>query len=139
MRQAKGIRLNPQERLRLQWLADCDVVPFKIIERAKILLLAEKGYSNKEVAEQLNTTRQKEARWRQRFTELGLAGIEKDASRPGGKEKLSNDTIKRVIDLTLHHQPSVGKYWTQKSMAKQSGVSRSSVGRIWKNHNISPK
>ncbi len=139
MRQAKGITLTPKEKLRLQWLAQNNVVAAKIIERAKILLLAESGFSNVEIADQLNITRQKVARWRQRFIEQDLDGIEKDASRPGGKEKLDNDTITKVIDLTLHHQPIVGKYWTQQSMAKLCGISRSSVGRIWKNHQISPK
>ena len=139
MRQAKGITLTAQEKLRLQWLVSCDSVAFKVAERAQMLLLAETGFSNKEISEQLNTTRQKVARWRQRFIEQGLEGIEKDASRPGGKEKLDDRTIEKIIDLTLHHQPSVGKYWTQQSIAKLCGVSRSSVGRIWKTHKISPK
>jgi len=139
MRQAKGITLTPQEKLRLQWLAQSDAVAVKVIERANMLLLAESGLSNVEIAEHLNTTRQKVARWRQRFIDLGLDGIEKDASRPGGKEKLNQRTIEKVIELTLHHQPSTGKYWTQQSMARVCGISRSSVGRIWKNHKISPK
>ena len=139
MRQAKGITLTPQEKLRLQWLVDCNSVAFKVVERAQMLLLAETGSSNKEIAEQLNTTRQKVARWRQRFIEQGLEGIEKDASRPGGKVKLDDHTIEKIIEITLHHQPSVGKYWTQQSLAKLCGVSRSSVGRIWKTYKISPK
>lgn len=139
MRQAKDISLTPQEKLRLEWLSQSDVVAAKVVERANILLLAESGLSNIEIAEQLSTTRQKVARWRQRFIDFGLDGIEKDASRPGGKEKLDQVTIEKVIDLTLHHQPSVGKYWTQQSIAKHCGISRSSVGRIWKKHNISAK
>jgi transposase len=139
MRQAKGVSLTPQEKLRLQWLVSSEVVAVKVVERARMLLLAETGFSNKEIAEQLNTTRQKVARWRQRFIEQGLEGIEKDASRPGGKEKLDQHVIEKVINLTLHHQPSIGKYWTQQSIARHCGISRSSVGRIWKKHNISPK
>ncbi len=139
MRKAKTIILSHQEKLRLQWLVDGDVVPIKIIERAKMILLSEEGLSNLKIAEQLNTTRQKVARWRQRFIDLGLDGIEKDASRPGGKEKLDKHIIEKVIDLTLHHQPSMGKYWTQQSLANSCGISRSSVGRIWKKHNISAK
>ncbi len=139
MRQAQEIQLTIEERLRLQWFVGRKSVSSKVVERAEIILLAEKGMSNIEIAKQLNITRQKVARWRQRFLEHRLDGIEKDATRPGRKAELPDDIVSRIIETTLKRKPSEGDVWTQKSVAEVCGVSSSSVGRIWKKYGISPK
>ena len=139
MRQATQIVLTNEEKNRLQWFIESNAVSVKLGQRAEIILLADQGLSNVEIAQKLNITRQKVARWRVRFVELGIDGIEKDASRPGRKEKLDEKVIEKILEITLKHQPVEGKYWTQKSVAEICDISSSSVGRIWKKYNITPR
>ena len=139
MRQAQKIKISEKDRLRLHWIIERQSLPEKVIERVKIILLAERGISNIEIAEKLNTTRQKVARWRTRFLEHGLEGIEKDASRPGGKAELSDEVVENVIKVTTERLPKNGDFWTQKDVAYECGVSISSVSRIWKKYGINPR
>lgn len=139
MRQTQKITLQVEDRLRLQWIVERKLVAAKVIERAEIILLAEKGLENIEIAKTLDITRQKVARWRKRFIEYGIKGIEKDASRPGGKPVLAAETVNKVIDITLHIKPTAGDVWTQAMVAKRCGISSSSVGRIWKKYGIRPE
>lgn len=139
MRQPQLIRLSEEEHRRLTDVINAQSSSLKLVERANIILLAFNGNSNIEIAEYLGISRQKAARWRKRFIEFGIEGIEKDASRPGGREKLDINIVEKVIDLTLNHQPSTGKYWTQESIANECEISRSSVRRIWSRYKISPK
>ncbi len=141
MRSAQTLVLSTEDQLRLDWILECRQDNPKLVERAKIVLLAAKGVSNIDIAHQLNITRQKVARWRQRFIELGCQGIEKDATRPGRKPELKSDLIKQVIELSLSGENtsknnSVSSALTQQEIAKKVGVSASSVSRIWKRYGI---
>ena len=77
------------------------------------------------------------ARWQERYLAKGIAGLRRDASRPGRLKPLSADTIERVVHKTLHEKPPKGR-WSIRKMAKASGLSYSSVQRIWKAHELKP-
>ena len=65
-------------------------------------------------------------RWRDRYLERGVAGLERDASRPGRKPPLSAAVIGRVVDLTLRETPPARTHWI------------TSVQRIWAAHGLKP-
>ena len=76
------IVLTKQEREELERRANKYTLPYFIVARAKMMLLAEQGLSNDEIANSLSTHREIVSRWRKRFFEKRLGGLE-DFPRPG--------------------------------------------------------
>jgi hypothetical protein len=97
MRVAPTIRLTAEQREELEQCARARLLSARLVERARIVLLAAAGKQDKDVAADLGVSAQKVARWRKRFLALGLAGLEKDAPRPGRTSSISAAKVKRVI------------------------------------------
>ena len=105
-----------------------------LVERSRIILLAAQGKTNEAIAEELAISRQKAGRWRRRYCEYGLSGIEKDAPGSGRNPQIAEQTIEEMITLTTQYQPEGATHWSRRLMAEAIGISESSVGRIWKPH-----
>src|SRR2546425_5674082 len=138
MRIAPAITLTGEQRKQLESWARGRSLPRRLGERAQMILLASEGRQNKEIARTLRRGRQGVARWRQRFIERGLAGIEKDAPRPGRKPKLSAARVEEIVRKTTQETPSQATHWSTRSMARAAGVSEATVRRIWRAHGLKP-
>jgi len=138
MRVAKKITLETKEHDGLMRLSRSRSASVRLAERSKIVLLAAAGKTNGEIGETLGITRQKAGRWRDRYHQLGIEGIEKDAPRPGRKKEISERVVNKVINLTTQSKPRGATHWSRRLMAKQVGISDSSVGRIWREHGLKP-
>ena len=138
MRIAQSIELNAEEKDHLEKLSRGRRVSVRLAERATIILLAGKGKNNQEIGQALGITRQKAGRWRMRYAEYGLAGIEKDAPRPGRLPKYDQAVVEEVIEKTLHQSPKGATHWSRSRMAQATGLSESTIGRIWKQHGLKP-
>jgi len=138
MRVARSIELNPEQKEALEQCARARSRPVRVVERARIVLLAAAGKQDKEVAEELNITAHKAARWRNRFLELGMAGLEKDAPRAGRTPRISAAKVKRVIYKTTQEKPANGTHWSTRSMAAAVDLSEATVRRIWHKHGLKP-
>ena len=77
-------------------------------------------------------------RWRARFLELGIVGLEKDAPRPGRTPSISQAVVRRVIHLTTKTKPANATQWSTRRMAEEVGISEASVRRIWHNNGLKP-
>ncbi|PJB72319.1 MAG: IS630 family transposase, partial [Alphaproteobacteria bacterium CG_4_9_14_3_um_filter_47_13] len=108
------------------------------IQRAQIIRLAAKGVFNHDIALQLRLSRPTVQLWRDRFLTLRLAGLEKDAPRPGRLPRISRQKMASIINTTLQERPQDATHWSTRSMAKAHGVSNATVSRIWKEHNLKP-
>lgn len=109
-----------------------------LAQRCRIVLAcAEAGVTNSEVAARLGVTRATVSKWRRRFAERRLDGLHDDP-RPGVPRKVSDDDVERVIVKTLEETPLDATHWSTRSMAKATGVSRSSIGRIWSAFGLKP-
>jgi transposase len=95
------------------------------------VLLAAEGKQDKEVAVEWGITAHKVARWRNRFLECGLAGLEKDAPRPGRTPRITPAKVKKVIEKTTPEKPANATLWSTRSMAAAVGLSEATVRRIW--------
>ncbi|MEW8015271.1 MAG: helix-turn-helix domain-containing protein, partial [Candidatus Sedimenticola endophacoides] len=100
MRVAVSIELKDEERQLLERLSRSRSTSVRLAERSRIVLLAAQKKTNGKIAEELEISRQKAGRWRDRYQQFGLAGIEKDAPRPGRKNKISSRKVKKIIELT---------------------------------------
>ena len=138
MRRATPILLEPNQREELERLARGRRVPVRLAERAKVVLHAAEGMENQEIGKRLGITRQKAGRWRDRYAELGVAGIEKDAPRSGRKPRIDDKQRQAVVRKTLHEKPEGQTHWSRSTMAAATGLSDSTVGRIWREHGLKP-
>lgn len=134
---AAQIRLSPSERTRLQQWARRRKTSQGLATRARIVLECAKGASNIEVAEELGVNRLTVGKWRKRFSEHRLDGLT-DERRPGGPRKISDDAIEEVLISTLESAPKDATHWSTRSMAKETGLSKSTVNRIWRAFSLQP-
>jgi transposase len=96
------------------------------------------GQQDKEIAEELGISVQKAARWRARFLESGVDGLEKDAPRPGRTPRIPAQTVERVIRMTTQEKPVNATHWSTRSMAAAVQLSEATVRRIWHKHGLKP-
>jgi transposase len=76
--------------------------------------------------------------WRERFLALRVAGLEKDAPRPGRRPRISEGQIRAVLEATLYTTPPAATHWSTRTMAAAQGVSEATVRRIWRRHRLQP-
>jgi len=138
MRVAPKIVLTSLERQKLESLRSSRKTSLRLWERSNVALLAADGLDNKTIAQQTNQDMGKVGRWRTRYSKLGLAGIQQDATRPGRIKPISRHTQSEVVQLTQHSKPEGATHWSRSLMAKKAGISESSVGRIWAAHGLKP-
>ena len=138
MRIAPAIRLSPEQRTVLESQARSRSLPVRVAERARIVLLAASGQQDLEIAARMAITPKKVSRWRKRFLVLGVAGLQKDAHRPGRKPTIGARLTKRVVALTTRQQPTNATHWSTRTMAAAVGISEASVRRIWRAQGLKP-
>lgn len=138
MRVAPAIVLSDEVRLRQEKLARGRSTPVRIMQRSRILLLANEGLQNKQIAMQMKVAPRMAALWRDRFLALGVEELLKDASRPGRTPSISPQIVTEVIEKTTQSKPANATQWSRSTMARVAGISESSVGRIWRSHGLKP-
>jgi len=138
MRKIERISISDADRERLERLVRDRNTPQKLVWRARIVLLASDGLTAEAIAAAVGKSLLTVRRWRRRYMAKGVDGLLKDATRPPGRKPLSAETIKRVVQMTLHERPANATQWSARSMAKAAGVSYSSVQRIWRAHGLKP-
>ena len=138
MRKAPRVDLDVQVRKELERLRRSRSTSVRLAERSQIVLLAAESLRNEEIAARLKMTLQKVGRWRARFAKHGLGGIEKDGPRSGRIPSISARKRARIVKKTIEEKPPNATHWSRTSMAKATGVSDSTVGRIWRAHGLKP-
>jgi transposase len=135
MRIAPEINLTPEERGALMKLARSGLTSVRLAQRARIVLLASTGMQNRDIAAELNVGRVQAGRWRERYAESRLAGIERDLPRGAPARKVD---AARLAALTTQTTPPQATQWSTRSMANMLGVSQSSVSRHWRAQGLKP-
>jgi len=138
MRTATPVSISAEVRRQLVKYSRGRSAPKRLVERARIVLMAADGQQNQVIAATLGLSRPTVQLWRDRFAAHGIPGIEKDASRPGRKPKLSTAKVRRLIKATLETTPPNATHWSVRSMAEAQGISRMAVQRIWAAHELKP-
>jgi transposase len=102
-----------------------------------VLACAEPGAMNSHVAADLGVSVPTVAKWRGRFIERRVPGLA-DEQRPGRPPSILLDRVSEVLAATLEETPKGATHWSRSSMARRSGLSESTVGRIWRKFELKP-
>lgn len=138
MRVAAAIILKASLRNKLSRFSKASNISPKLKVRSRIILLADEGKTNKQIAAELGIDEPQVGRWRKRFAQHGVAGIEKDKSRPGRIKPLGKRKESEIIRKTLETKPKGATHWSRALMAAETGVSESTVGRVWARNGLKP-
>jgi len=137
MRKSKfEIRLTMEQKQKLEETVRTRTAPYRAVQRARIVLLASGGMTNKAIAREVNLSRAMVIQWRQRFAESGLEGLE-DVPRSGKKPTYNQETERRILTLLDTDPPAGYSSWNGKLVAEQLGdVSSHQVWRVLRRHGI---
>ena len=137
-RPMEPLELGDGAREELEALARSRSLPAGLVRRAKTVLLCADGLNNSAVAQEVGTTRQTVGKWRERFRTQGLMGLYEER-RPGKPRTIEDDEVMLLLHKTLDTKPPDGStQWSCRSMAKATGLSKSTVQRVWSVFNVQP-
>ena len=105
--------------------------------RSRIILACGEGLDNKSVAEQVGCSANTVSKWRARFLEPRLDGLV-DEPRPGRPPTITAEQVEEVVVGTLESTPKNATHWSRAKMADRSGLSKSTIGRIWRAFELKP-
>lgn len=138
MRRIERISISEADRARLERLVRDRNTPQKVVWRARIVLLASDGLTAEAIGASVGKSLLTVRRWRRRYLAKGVDGLLKDATRPPRRKPLTAEKVEQVVHMTLHEKPSNTTHWSLRSMAAATGISRTSVQRIWHAHALKP-
>ncbi|MBM3131467.1 MAG: IS630 family transposase [Chloroflexi bacterium] len=130
--------MTMEQRRTLETWVNAKTTPQRVVLRSRICLMAADGMSNNAIAKGLNTSRPTVILWRRRFDKYGPAGIAEDASHGPSSRRTDAQTVKLIVERTLHTRPPGATHWSTRTLAKEVGVSHVTVARVWESHGLQP-
>ena len=130
--------MSPADRRRLEALVGDHNVAQKHVWRARIVLHSADGIGTNGIMRRTGKSKTCVWRWQKRFAQEGYDGLLRDKTRPPRIPPLGPEVAERVVALTLSDPPAEATHWVAAMMAKATGISVSSVQRIWRAHGLRP-
>lgn len=129
-RLADAVVLSAEERAFLDAQVRRHKAPRSLSDRCRMILLCADGLQSKEVAERLGVHEHTVGKWRRRFVADRIEGLT-DEHRPGRPRTVSDAQVAQVIERTLNTTPRDATHWSIRSMAAETGLSHTTIRRIW--------
>lgn len=136
-RPVKPLILSVEERAYVERQVRRHRAPRSLSDRCRMILRCADGLSSKEVAAELGFHEHTVGKWRRRFLKDRVDGL-LDEARPGRPRSIEDDKVAAVIERTLHNKPRDATHWSLRSMAKEAGLSHTTVRRIWTAFGLQP-
>lgn len=135
---APRLVIDAAQRRDLQRMARSRVLSLRAMTRARIVLEAAEGTSNREVARRLGVSRPTVLQWRARFVAGGVQTLLHEAPRSGRPRRIDAGRVEAIVRATLETFPHPARRWSVRAMAAAYGVSPATVQRIWKERGLKP-
>jgi putative transposase len=136
-RPKEPLQLSDGEHRELESFASSRSLPHGLVVRARVVLLAAEGQTNRAIAATVGLSKQSVGKWRRRFLEYRLPGLY-DELRPGRPRSISEDEVAAVLSKTLRERPGDASHWSCRSMAEATHLSKSTVHRVWQAFGLQP-
>src|ERR1041385_2088745 len=130
--------LSPNEHSELQRLLIALGTPQQVALRCRIVVAVAAGTAETAIAANNGVNRKTVRLWRERFRNGRVQALWEIAPGRGRKPSYDAKQIKAIIDATLQTKPKGSTRWSCRTMAAAQGISKSSVNRIWRSHNLKP-
>ena len=138
MRVADKIELDAQVERELRVLSKRRRVEARVQQRASAILLAAKGWQNKDIAIEVKLDRRQVALWRRRFAEGGTQALLKDASRSGRTPSVTPEIESQIVKTTLNDKPPGATHWSTRTLGAHLGLSATTIRRVWTRNGLKP-
>jgi transposase len=134
---ADEVVLSDEERRFLEAQVRRHKAARPLSDRCRIILLCAEGLQSKEVAGRLELHEHTVGKWRRRFVKDRIEGLT-DEYRPGRPRTVSDEQVAGVIERTLQSTPKDATHWSIRSMASETGLSHTTIRRIWTAFGLQP-
>jgi transposase len=136
-RKPRDFELTDAGRRELEKLVRTPSTPAGLSRRARAVLLMADGISGSEVARRCGYARVQVSRIRRRVAEEGVPGIF-ERPRSGRPPVITTRKRAQVVAITLRKPEAGLSQWSTREVARRTGVSHTTVHRIWKAHDLKP-
>lgn len=128
-----------EQREALEAIASSLSLPHRAVRQAAGLLAAAEGVPNEEVGRRVGVSANTVRAWRRSFASRGVDGVGAVAPGRGRKPWLAEGTVAEVVRMTLNERPAdTSTHWTTRTLAKEMGIGKDSVAKIWRDHKLKP-
>ena len=132
------VGLSEGEFIRLEQWIRAGSTPQQVVVRARIILAANRGQPDRQIALQLNVQRRTSALWRQRALAQGIGCVWEMAPGRGRKTYYGAEAAARIVEATLGTKPPGSTHWSTRTLARAQGVSKNTIQRVWQEHQLKP-
>jgi transposase len=137
-RKPVSLILSTDEITRLRQWIHSGSTPQQVALRAHIVLEAAQDAEDRQIAAQLSVNRHSVALWRKRVRDQGIGCIWEVAPGRGRKAVYGPKKTAQIITATLHQKPTGSTHWSARTLAAKTEVSKSTVQRVWEEHQLKP-
>ncbi len=110
----------------------------KIAKRVRIVLMSAVGHGVMAIMREVGVSKTTVWRWQEYFVEASVGGLIRGRTKPPGKKPISAAIKLKIVEKTVKERPAAATHWSVRTMAKEMGVSHTSVQRIWAEHGLKP-
>ena len=136
--QSDAIALTPEERSELEQMTLSRSLPAGDVQRARMILMLADGESYRSIQEKLQTTAPTISRWKRRFAQQRLEGLV-EIRHPGQQPSVITPALQaKVLEMTRRKPRDGSTHWSCRKLAKQLGISKDTVQRIWQRAGLKP-
>jgi transposase len=135
---AAALAVTPGQMEQLESLVRSGLTPQRVARKCRVVLLASQGVANHAIAQQTGLSRPTVIAARQAFAHAGIEGIRRPQKRKKPSPILTPELQQKILDTTLKTKPSGETHWSVRTLARQLGISRTMVHRVWQRFDIQP-
>jgi transposase len=131
------LTITEEQRSELSKWAGSRTLPAGDVFRARLILALADGQTYGQIMSNLQTTAPTISRWKQRFEEQGITGL--DARHKGSRPRVADAALQaRIARKTQQKPPDGSTHWSCRKMAQALGISKTTVQRVWSQLRLKP-